>query len=151
MKRLTTANGYDAEATVSPNGSKIIFTSTRDNDIELYEMNIDGNNQRRLTNEVGYDGGAFYSQDSQWIVWRASRPKTDADVKQFKDLLAKDLVMPSKLEIMIMRADGSAEEAAHVQRRREFRAVLSSERQADHFRFERQCEESRDARTSICS
>jgi Tol biopolymer transport system component len=107
MRRLTTANGYDAEATVSPDGKKIIFTSTRDNDIELYEMDVDGKNQRRLTNEVGYDGGAFYSQDSQWIVWRASRPKGDAEVKQFKDLLARELVMPSKLEIMIMKADGT--------------------------------------------
>jgi TolB protein len=107
LRRLTTADGYDAEGTVSPDGRKIIFTSTRDNDIELYEMNVDGSNQRRLTNEVGYDGGAFYSQDGQWIVWRASRSKTDAEVKQFKDLLAKNLVMPSKLEIMIMKADGS--------------------------------------------
>jgi TolB protein len=107
MKRLTSAEGYDAEATVSPDGKKIIFTSTRDNDIELYEMNIDGSNQRRLTTEVGYDGGAFYSQDGQWIVYRASRPKTDAEVKQFKDLLAKELVMPSKLEIFIMKADGT--------------------------------------------
>jgi Tol biopolymer transport system component len=89
LKRLTTTNGYDAEATVSPNGRKIIFTSTRDNDIELYEMDIDGKNQKRLTNEVGYDGGAFYSQDSEWIVWRASRPKTAADVQQFRDLLTK--------------------------------------------------------------
>jgi len=107
LKRLTTASGYDAEATVSPNGRKVIFTSTRDNDIELYEMDVDGGNQRRLTSEVGYDGGAFYSPDSQWIIWRASRPKSDAEVKQFRDLLAKDLVMPSKLEIMIMKADGS--------------------------------------------
>jgi TolB protein len=107
LRRLTTADGYDAEATVSPNGRKIIFTSTRDNDIELYEMDVDGRNQRRLTNEVGYDGGAFYSQDSQWIIWRASRPKTDADIRQFRDLLGRNLVMPSKLEIMIMKADGS--------------------------------------------
>jgi TolB protein len=107
LRRLTTADGYDAEGTISPDGRKIIFTSTRDNDIELYEMNIDGTNQHRLTNEVGYDGGAFYSQDGQWIVWRASRPKTDAEVKKFKDLLAKNLVMPEKLEIMIMKADGS--------------------------------------------
>ena len=107
LRRLTTADGYDAEATVSPNGKKIIFTSTRDNDIELYEMDADGKNQRRLTNEVGYDGGAFYSQDSQWIIWRASRPRTDADIRQFRDLLGRDLVMPSKLEIMIMKADGT--------------------------------------------
>src|SRR5262245_61468082 len=50
LRRLTTADGYDAEGTISPDGRKIIFTSTRDNDIELYEMNIDGTNQRRLTN-----------------------------------------------------------------------------------------------------
>ena len=107
IRRLTTTEGYDAEATVSPNGRKIIFTSTRDNDIELYEMDVDGRNQRRLTNEPGYDGGAFYSQDSQWIIWRASRPKTDAELRQFRDLLSRELVMPSKLEIMIMRSDGS--------------------------------------------
>ena len=107
IRRLTTSDGYDAEATVSPDGRKIIFTSTRDNDIELYEMDVDGRNQRRLTNEPGYDGGAFYSQDSQWIIYRASRPKTETELRQFRDLLAKELVMPSKLEIMIMRADGS--------------------------------------------
>ena len=55
IRRLTTSEGYDAEATVSPNGRKIIFTSTRDNDIELYEMVVDGRNQRRLTNVPGYD------------------------------------------------------------------------------------------------
>jgi len=107
MKRLTTTRGYDAEGTVSPDGKKIIFTSTRDGDIELYEMNIDGSNQRRLTHEVGYDGGAFYSQDNQWIVWRANRPKTAADLRTYQELLAKNLVMPSKMEIMIMKADGT--------------------------------------------
>ena len=107
MKRLTTSAGYDAEATISPDGKKIIFTSTRDGDIDLYEMNIDGSNPRRLTNDQGYDGGAFYSQDGQWIVWRANRPKTPEEVKIYKDLLAKALVMPSKMEIMIMKTDGT--------------------------------------------
>src|SRR6185369_8307165 len=107
LKRLTTANGYAAEGTISPDGKKIVFTSARDGDLEIYDMNLDGTQQRRLTNELGYDGGAFYSQDSQWIVWRASRPKTDVEVRQFRELLAKDLVMPSKLEIMVMKADGT--------------------------------------------
>jgi Tol biopolymer transport system component len=70
-------------------------------------MDIDGKNQKRLTNEVGYDGGAFYSQDGQWIVWRASRPKGDAEGRQYRDLLARNLVMPEKLEIMIMKSDGT--------------------------------------------
>ena len=107
LRQLTTADGYDAEGTISPDGSKIVFTSTRDGDIDLYEMDIDGSNQHRLTNDIGYDGGAFYSQDGQWIVWRASRPKTDEEVQQFRDLLGRELVMPSKLEIMIMKADGT--------------------------------------------
>jgi TolB protein len=109
LKRLTTADGYDAENTVSPDGKKIVFTSTRDGDLELYDMNVDGTGQRRLTNSLGYDGGAFHSQDSQWIVWRAGRPTTPADVARYKDLLSKDLVMPNRLEIMIMRADGTGQ------------------------------------------
>jgi TolB protein len=107
LKRLTTTDRYDAEGTISPDGKKIVFTSLRDGDLELYDMNIDGTGQRRLTNELGYDGGAFHSQDSQWIVWRAGRPKTPEEIAKYKDLLAKDLVMPDKLEIMLMRADGT--------------------------------------------
>lgn len=107
LKRLTSTDGYDAEDTVSPDGKKVVFTSVRDGDLDLYTMNIDGTGVRRLTNELGYDGGAFHSQDSQWIVYRASRPTTPEDVAKYKDLLSKDLVMPAKLEIMIMRADGT--------------------------------------------
>jgi TolB protein len=107
LKRLTMTDGYDAEGTISPDGKKIVFTSARDGDLEIYDMNLDGTQQRRLTNELGYDGGAWHSQDSQWIVWRASRPKTPEEVAQYKNLFAKNLVMPTKLEIMVMRADGS--------------------------------------------
>jgi Tol biopolymer transport system component len=107
LKRLTTTDRYDAEGTVSPDGKKIVFTSLRSGDPEIWDMNIDGSNPRQLTNELGYDGGPWHSQDGQWIVWRASRPKTPEEVKKYKDLLAKDLVMPDKLEIMLMKADGS--------------------------------------------
>lgn len=107
LKRLTTTDGYDAEGTISTDGKKIVFTSARDGDLEIYDMNIDGTNQRRLTNELGYDGGAWHSQDGQYIVWRASRPKTPEEITQYKNLFAKNLVMPTKLEIMLMRADGS--------------------------------------------
>ena len=107
MKRLTMTDGYDAEGSISPDGKKIVFTSARDGDLEIYDMNIDGTQQRRLTNELGYDGGAWHSQDGQWIVWRASRPKTPEEVKQYKDLFAKNLVMPTAMELWLMRADGT--------------------------------------------
>jgi Tol biopolymer transport system component len=107
IKRLTSTNGYDAEGTISTDGRKIVFTSTRNGDLDLYEMNIDGTGVRQLTNEVGYDGGAWHSQDGQWIVWRANRPGTPADLERYNSLLSRNLVMPSRMELMIMRSDGS--------------------------------------------
>jgi len=60
IKQLTNTPGYDAEATVSPKGDKIVFTSVRNGDIDLYTMNIDGSDVRQVTHELGYDGGAFF-------------------------------------------------------------------------------------------
>lgn len=107
IKPLTRTPGYDAEATVSPNGKKIIFTSERDGDLELYSMDANGKNVKRLTNEVGYDGGAFYSPDSRMIVYRGSHPTTPADIKKYKDLLGQHLIVPTTFEVWVMNADGS--------------------------------------------
>src|SRR5258705_8923971 len=86
-KQLTNSPGYDAEATISPKGDKIIFTSMRNGDIDLYTMNLDGSHVKQITNTVGYDGGACFSPDGKKIVWRASRPQTADEIKEYKDLL----------------------------------------------------------------
>src|SRR5438876_6401869 len=90
LRQLTKANGYDAEASYSPDGSKIVFCSLRaaypleklsaedrkrsETDLsyfgDIYIMNADGSNQRRLTSTPGYDGGPFFSPDGQRIIWR---------------------------------------------------------------------------------
>jgi Tol biopolymer transport system component len=106
-KQITTADGYDAEATVSPQGDKIVFTSTRDGDPEIYIMDTDGSNQTRLTLEKGYDGGPFFSLDGSKIVFRASRPKTEEELTDYTDLVENGLVRPTALEIYVMDADGS--------------------------------------------
>lgn len=106
VKRLTSTYGYDAEATVSPKGDKIIFTTTRDGDPELYTMDLDGSNQTRLTFEKGYDGGAFFSLDGSKIVFRASRPKTEQEFADYNDLVKNGYVRPTALEIYTMDADG---------------------------------------------
>jgi Tol biopolymer transport system component len=107
IKPLTKTPGYDAEATVSPDGKKIIFTSMRDGDLELYSMDINGKNVKRLTTELGYDGGAFFSPDSKQIVYRAYHPKTDAEKARYKKLLDEGLIEPANFEVWVMNADGT--------------------------------------------
>jgi TolB protein len=107
VKRLTNTPGYDAEATISPKGDKMIFTSMRDGDLDLYTMDLDGKNVKRITHELGYDGGAWFSRDGKKIIWRASRPKTEAEIKEYKELLSEGLVAPTQMEVFMANADGS--------------------------------------------
>jgi Tol biopolymer transport system component len=101
IKNLTRTPGYDAEGAYSPDGSKIVFCSTRhaypleklsekerkiaETDIayfgEIYLMNADGTGVRRLTDWPGYDGGPFFSPDGKRIIFRHfSEDGTVADV-----------------------------------------------------------------------
>jgi len=107
VKQLTDGPGYDAEATISPAGDKIVFTSTRSGDLELYTMDIDGSNVKQITSELGYDGGAFFSPDGKRLVFRSSRPKTPEAQKAYKALLAKGLVAPTEMELYTCNVDGS--------------------------------------------
>lgn len=88
-KKLTDALGYDAEGSYSPDGEQIVFASNRHayaaeltpeyaeklkRDpayfMDLYVMNADGGDVRRLTRAHGYDGGPFWSADGKQITWR---------------------------------------------------------------------------------
>ena len=105
--QLTHAFGYDAEATFSPAGDRIVFTSMRDGDLELYTMRPDGSDVQRLTHEPGYDGGAFFSPDGSRIVWRAHHPESEQELADYRALLARGLIRPGVLDIYVMNADGS--------------------------------------------
>lgn len=107
VKPLTAGPGYNAEATLSADGKKIVFTSSRDGDLEIYTMNADGTGVRRLTHTPGYDGGPFFSPDGEWIVYRAHHPATEEEIAKDKALLAQDLVAPNEMDLYVMHADGS--------------------------------------------
>jgi Tol biopolymer transport system component len=108
LRRLTSYGVYTAEATVSPDGRTIVFTSLKDGDLDIYTMNVDGTNVRRLTTTPGYDGGPFFSPDGRRIVYRAWHP-TDSALVQYHSLLAQRLVRPNRMELWVMNADGSGQ------------------------------------------
>jgi len=107
VKQLTKTKGYDAEATISPKADKIVFTSMRNGDLDLYTMDLDGKNVKQITFDLGYDGGAWFSPDGTKIIWRASRPKTPEEIKEYKELLAENLVAPTNMEVWVANVDGS--------------------------------------------
>jgi Tol biopolymer transport system component len=107
IKQLTNTPGYDAEATLSPKKDKIVFTSTRNGDLDLYTMNIDGTGVKQITNELGYDGGAFFSPDGKKIVFRASRFGSEDEKEEYRNNLKQGLVAPTAMELFICNADGS--------------------------------------------
>ncbi len=90
LANITHSPGYDAEGAFSPDGKQIVFCSLRaafsfeklsselraryEKDPswfgDIYIMNADGSDVRRLTDAPGYDGGPFFSPDGQRIIWR---------------------------------------------------------------------------------
>src|SRR5690606_34997805 len=107
VKQLTNSKGYDAEATLSPDGKLMVYTSTKDGDIEMYVMNLETGEEKRVTHTPGYDGGAWFSPDGKRLIWRASRPKTDEELKEYKDLLAENLVAPTNMEVWVSDIDAN--------------------------------------------
>jgi Tol biopolymer transport system component len=105
VKKLTTAPGYDAEATVNFRTKKIVYTSLASGDLDLWTMNLDGSKKKRLTMEKGYDGGAVFSRDGKQLVWRANHPAGE-QMTRYLDLLKDNLTSPMKMEIIVADADG---------------------------------------------
>jgi len=107
IEQLTENEFYDAEATLSPQGDKIVFTSTQSGDLELYTMDLNGDNVQQITDDLGYDGGAFFSPDGSKLIFRASRPQGPEAQQEYKDLLAQGYVTPTDMELFVCNVDGS--------------------------------------------
>jgi len=105
LRALTNTPGYDAEATIAPDGL-ITFTSVRDGDMEIYTMKADGSDVRRLTHSPGPDGGPFFSWDGKWIAYRGRPLPPGPELNDYLALLKEHIWRPTKLEIYLMDRDG---------------------------------------------
>ena len=106
LTNLTDSPGYDAEATIGPDG-RIVFMSVRDGDQEIYSMNGDGSDVRRLTHRQGPDGGPFFSPDGSKIIFRGREIPDGPEFDDYKRLLDQGLWRPGAVEVFVMDADGS--------------------------------------------
>jgi len=105
LRPLTTAPGYDAEATLAPDGT-IAFTSVRDGDMEIYTMRADGTGVRRITNSPGPDGGPFFSWDGKRIAYRGRPLQAGTELTDYMGLLKDHIWRPTKLELYVTDRDG---------------------------------------------
>lgn len=103
---LTRTPGYDAEATIAPDGT-IVFTSVRDGDMEIYSMKSDGSDVKRLTNRPGPDGGPFFSWDGKQIAFRGKSLAPGPELDDYRALLKRELWRPTELEVFVMNRDGT--------------------------------------------
>ena len=107
LRRLTNYGTYTAEGVLSPDGTRIVFTSLKGGDLDIYTMNVDGTDVKQLTNVAGYDGGPWWSPDGKQIVYRAWHPTDPAELKDYRDLLTQHMIRPNRMDLWIMDADGS--------------------------------------------
>jgi Tol biopolymer transport system component len=103
---LTRTPGYDAEATIAPDGL-IVFTSVRDGDMEIYSMKSDGSEVKRLTHRPGPDGGPFFSWDGKQVAFRGKQLAPGTEFDDYRALLKEGLWRPTELEIFVMNRDGT--------------------------------------------
>ena len=87
IRRLTNAPGWDESPVWSPDGKHIAFTSDRDGNEEIYVMEADGSNPRRLTDDRADARSPSWSPDGKHIAFTSNRDGNE--------------------EIYVMEADGS--------------------------------------------
>jgi len=136
VKQLTRAHGYNAESTITRDGKHIVFTSTRNGDLDIYTMNADGSNVKQLTNERG-----LRRRPLLVLRWQENRLPRRASQYARGNLRLQGSAFkrsdPTGQSGNLGYERGWFEQApGDTQRRREFRALLASRRKTHRLRVE---------------
>ncbi len=111
---------------VSADGKKIVFTSTRDGDLDIYTMNADGTERPASDERRSATTAARSSRPTATkIVYRAHHPKTPRTIERTANCSPRTLIEPNRFELWVMDADGSEQAAGDELGRRELRALLA--------------------------
>lgn len=73
LRKVGSDTGSVHEPAVSPDGSRIVFVSMRDGNPEIFMMNTDGSEWRRLTTDPHTDGHPVFTADGQAILFHSAR------------------------------------------------------------------------------
>lgn len=73
LRRASSDTATATDPSISPDGSRIAFVSTRDGNPEVYVMDADGSNPARVTNDPQADGRPVFTADGAGLVFQSVR------------------------------------------------------------------------------
>jgi len=79
-RKLLSASRFDYNASFSPDGKWIVFTSERGGSCDIYRVRVDGSGLERLTDDPAYDDQASLSPDGKQLVFVSSRGSGSNDI-----------------------------------------------------------------------
>ncbi|MEM7482117.1 MAG: hypothetical protein AAF481_13155 [Acidobacteriota bacterium] len=106
-----TSGGSNYKPAWSPDGRRLAFESNRDGNLEIYTMNADGSNPRRVTRHAATDAGPSWSPDGERIFFYSNRSSEENPDGRWR--------------LYSTAADGSDVESFGPGRHDEFRPVAS--------------------------
>ena len=72
-RQLFDTGGFDYDATWSPDGASIVYTSDREGSPDLFRVKPDGSGRERLTDDPAYDDQAAFSPDGTQLAFVTTR------------------------------------------------------------------------------
>lgn len=71
LTRLTNGSWEDITPAIAPDGARVVFSSNRDGQWDIYLLDLESSQTTRLTNTPEYDASPSWSPDGQWIVYES--------------------------------------------------------------------------------